>query len=251
MSDPSNLGKLKGASANIVNTLLAAGTVATKQRKSSSVGSEKEKQQDDKKAKKLEAFRSKYLTGDLGEGMSADLNYSLKRLVKGLSSEDHAAKKGFFLAFVEVARRFKSQIDFTKLIKFIKEETKISTSTMKRPEIHQLALGQLMCLSALIDSQAYTSGGQQGETVTSLLSSFINLYQSYDFLRESIQSVFTKLLHQVQSEPQGIKVLEKIVAELLVSKSGSSLTDSIFEHSDNLSLFLSLRHTFLQTAFKD
>ena len=30
---------------------------------------------DDKKASKFEAFQKKYQTGDLGEGMSADLNY--------------------------------------------------------------------------------------------------------------------------------------------------------------------------------
>ena len=91
-------------------------------------------------AKKLQAFQSKYLTGDLGEGMSADLNYTLKRLIRGLSSENHSVKRGFFLATVEVIRRFKAQIDVTKLIKFIKEETKTS-QTMKNPEINSLALG--------------------------------------------------------------------------------------------------------------
>ena len=40
--------------------------------------------------------------------MSADLNYTLKRLVKGLTSDNHLVKKGFFLAAVEVVRRFKA-----------------------------------------------------------------------------------------------------------------------------------------------
>ena len=86
--------------------------------------------------------------------MSADLNYTLKRLVRGLSSENHAVKKGFFLATVEVVGRFKAQIDMSKLIRYIKEETK-TASTMKNPEINALALGQLMCLSALVESQAF------------------------------------------------------------------------------------------------
>jgi hypothetical protein len=42
----------------------------------------------------------------------------------------------------------------SKLIRYIKEETK-TASTMKNPEVNALALGQLMCLSALIESQAY------------------------------------------------------------------------------------------------
>lgn len=71
------------------------------------------------KAKKQEAFKQKYLTGDLGDGMSADLNYTLKRLNRGLSSESHSDKRGHFLAAVEVVRRFKAQIDMGKLIEFV------------------------------------------------------------------------------------------------------------------------------------
>ena len=70
---------------------------------------------------------------------------------------------------------------------------------MKNPEINSLALGQLMCLSALVESEAYQQlhGGNQVNTeiITSLLSSFIHLYQTYDFLRESVQAIFSKLLH--------------------------------------------------------
>ena len=88
--------------------------------------------------------------------MSADLNYTIKRLVMGLSSENHAVKRGFFLATVGVFKTFKSQIDITKLTEFIFEETK-TASTMKNPEINALVLGRLMCMSALIESEAYQS----------------------------------------------------------------------------------------------
>ena len=86
--------------------------------------------------------------------MSADLNYTLKRLVRGLSSENHSVKRGFFLATVEVVRRFKMQIDMGKLMRYMKDETK-TAATMKNPEINAMALGQLMCLSALVESEAY------------------------------------------------------------------------------------------------
>ena len=77
----------------------------------------------------------KYLTGDLGDGMSADLNYALKRLVRGLCSENHAVKQGYFLATSQVLNRFRKQIDSMKLLRFVTEETKTSKG-MKQPEIH-------------------------------------------------------------------------------------------------------------------
>lgn len=43
----------------------------------------------------------------MGERVSADLNYALKRLVRGLASENHGVKQGFFLASVLVLGRFK------------------------------------------------------------------------------------------------------------------------------------------------
>jgi len=58
--------------------------------------------------------------------MSADLNYTLKRLVRGLTSDNHSVKRGFFLATVSVLRCFRAQIDMVKLITLIKEETKTS-----------------------------------------------------------------------------------------------------------------------------
>jgi len=53
--------------------------------------------------------------------MSADLNYTLKRCVGGISSDNHSVKQGFFLATVLVLSRFRKQIDLEKFLKFIKE----------------------------------------------------------------------------------------------------------------------------------
>ncbi len=157
------------------------------------------------------------------------------------------------MASVGVLQSFKAQIDITKLIKLIKDETK-TTKIMKNPEINALALGQLMCLSALIESEAYKTGQLvNSDTITSLASSLIYLYQTYDFLRESIQTAFAKLLQNLPEAGQGIKLLEKIVAELLIAnkKQGGDIKDYIFEHSDNLSLYLSLRHIYISPKYKD
>jgi hypothetical protein len=72
------------SSSNIVNTLLAASNSG-------------KKTSDDPKDEVGQLYK-KYLTGDLGDGMSADLNYAIKRLMRGLCSENHAVKQGFFLA---------------------------------------------------------------------------------------------------------------------------------------------------------
>ena len=67
--------------------------------------------------------------------MSADLNYTLKRLVNGLTSDNHAVKQGYFVVSSQVFNRFRKQIDLMKLLKFVTEETKVSKG-MKQPEIH-------------------------------------------------------------------------------------------------------------------
>jgi len=134
---------IKSASSNIVSTLLALDSKVA--RKGSADSNDKVRQKAENSLKK------KYSTGDLGK-MSADLNYSLKRLVKGLCSENHGVKQGFFLASAMVLNRFHKTVDFDRYISMVQEETK-SNSTMKNPEIHTLMMGRMMCVSAIVDSQ--------------------------------------------------------------------------------------------------
>jgi len=89
--------------------------------------------------------------------MSADVNYTVKRLVRGLASDSHQLKKGFFLALSQVLDRFKKQTDCQKLIKFMAEECKTNKG-MKNPEINALAIGKLMCLSAIVETGLFQSG---------------------------------------------------------------------------------------------
>ena len=83
--------------------------------------------------------------------MTADLNYSLKRLVGGLCSDNHLVKQGFFLSSVMVINRFKGFIDFDKYISYILEETR-TQSGMKNPEIHCAFMARMLCVSAIIES---------------------------------------------------------------------------------------------------
>ena len=79
----------------------------------------------------------------------------MKRLVKGLSSDNNGVKRGFFLAFVGVLRAFKAQLSLQKVLVLVEHETKTS-KTFKNPEVHALVLGKLMCLSAVVEAEAYT-----------------------------------------------------------------------------------------------
>lgn len=112
-----------------------------------------------------------------------------------------------------------------------------------------------MCLSALIESEAYKAGGDlvNIDVLTSLTESLIHLHKLHDFMRESIQAVFSKLLRNLPPETHGAKVLDKIVTELLVvnKKQDGPLKDYLYEHLDHLSLFLSLKHLYLASKLKD
>ena len=105
---------IKRASQNIVMTLLVPNRA----------------EHDVSNHEQLITLQKKYCTGDLGDQMDADLNYTLKRLIGGLISENHQVKRGFFFAMSQVLQRFKKQIDPMKFLKYVTEETK-TTKTMK------------------------------------------------------------------------------------------------------------------------
>lgn len=86
--------------------------------------------------------------------MSADLNYTLKRLIRGLYSENHTVKQGFFLVSVLVLSRFKQIIDLEKYLKHLFAETKVNQS-MKSSEAHNMNLGRMMALSACIEARVF------------------------------------------------------------------------------------------------
>ena len=146
LGSPSTLAETKVASNKIVNTLLALETVAG--RKASHDSSSKALEQAE------QAIKKKYQTGDLGEKVSADLNYTLKRLIRGLYSENHNVKQGYFLTTVLVLSRFKNVIDIDKYLKHVFNETKVSKG-MKSSEQNNMTLGRMMCMSACIEAKVF------------------------------------------------------------------------------------------------
>lgn len=114
--------------------------------------------------------------------MNADLNYTLKRLVRGLYSENHTVKQGFFLASVLVLTKFKSVIDFEKYLKHVFAETKVHQA-MKSSESNNMSLGRMMCLSACIEAKIFGSGASINQrTLNVIVQCLVELYEKHEFL---------------------------------------------------------------------
>lgn len=112
-----NTPEVKKASNNIVATLLALDTKPMRKMSAHEASSDSDEEESKKIANKVQIqMKKKYSQGDLGDKMTADLNYTLKRLVGGLISDNHQVKQGFFLASVMVINRFKAFIDLEKYV---------------------------------------------------------------------------------------------------------------------------------------
>jgi hypothetical protein len=174
------------------------------------------------------------LKGDLGEGMGADLNYTIKRLIRGLTSENHGTKKGFFMASVQVYARFGNQIDLLNLIKYSLELTKTS-STMKNTEQNCMNMGQMMTLSAIIESGLCLQLQNQADNLTQLITALCRIYNDCNFLRESIMVILQKLLIKAKSVSAASTLLGQAV-RALVPSDGKKIK---FTHPDQISIFCS------------
>jgi hypothetical protein len=81
LGPPASLDQIKQSAGKIVNTLVAITTTTQRRASTDQAHEDAEK-----------ALKSKSSTGDLGEKVSADLNYTLKSLIRGLYSENHQLK---------------------------------------------------------------------------------------------------------------------------------------------------------------
>lgn len=168
--------------------------------------------------------------------MTADLNYSLKRLVGGLVSDNHQVKQGFFLASVLVLNRFKSFIDFDKYVAFLKEQTKCNAG-MKNPEIHCMMMARMLCVSAIIESGWVTStSGHQNQLMT-LIDILSDIYVQHEFLREAIQISLSKIF----SHPgRSVKIFEYTLESFKLN----TLHQKKEQTSSDWSMYFSMRTSY-------
>jgi hypothetical protein len=130
--------------------------------------------------------------------MSADLNYSIKRLVRGLVSDNHLVKRGFYLSLSQVLSRFKKQTDPLKFLRFVADECRTSKG-MKNPEVNALIIGKMMCLTATVESQLYQTSVSQlnHDALNMATNDLLQMYKDHDYVRESIQAILVKVLSQI------------------------------------------------------
>lgn len=85
-----------------------------------------------------------------------------------------------------------------KLLSFMTEECKVSKG-MTKPEQHCQTLGRLMCVSSIVESQLYQLSQSQvnHDALNKVTNDLIQMFQTHDYVRESIQSVLAKLLRTV------------------------------------------------------
>jgi hypothetical protein len=167
LGPPSTTDEIKQAAAKIVNTLVVIGAAASTVKASADNASKANEEAE-------KSIKTKYLTGDLGEKVSADLNYTLKRLIRGLYSENHQVKQGFFLTSVLVLSKFRSQVDFEKYIKHVFAETKVNQA-MKSSEANNMSLGRMMAMSACIEARIFLPAGQQAITASQVNQRTLNV----------------------------------------------------------------------------
>eukprot|EP00347_Sterkiella_histriomuscorum_P004007 403362109 len=246
LAPPSTVDQIKAASSKIVSTLVAIGQVGGRKASTDSSSQTKEAE------KAEQSLKKKYLTGDLGEKVSADLNYTLKRLVRGLNSDNHAVKQGFFLASVMVLNKFKNQIDFDKYLKHMFNETKVA-SGMKSAETNNNSIGRMMCISACVEAKVFGQGIQVNHKILKVIVGCLTeLYQQNDFIQESISAIFTKILHQIKEQKQiYLSTIEIIMEQLVIKKSeegaqkgGVDFKSTVLSDSNKLGLFLRLKEAY-------
>lgn len=73
-----------------------------------------------------------------------------------------------------------------------------------------------------------------------MVECLLSLYKKHDFLRESLQKLFVKLVNQTPTNVS-TRLLEKLASQLLQT---SNLKDFLFEHNDNLALYFCLKPLF-------
>jgi len=184
-------------------------------------------------AKVLEMLK-KYSKGDFGTAVFADLDYSIKRIISGLSSENSEVKEGYFLVLVLLFKNFWVLFDKSKLINYIVEETKNSKALKKSEKTH-FSVGRLLCFNSVIEAMPVESEGE--EWIELLAKELLSVYNHNEGLRQGVISVALKAM-KVKLIENGLNVfLNTFGAQILNEK---NQTTSLYLSIHNFTLYLAL-----------
>eukprot|EP01041_Mallomonas_annulata_P007333 gene7333-14962_t len=119
----------------------------------------------------------------------ADIDYALKRLVRGLSSSRESARQGFAVCLCQVLRTFE-QIDLIAVMGDIDEATKVSGS-MKGSEERELIFGKLFGYLSIIRSNRLINNQSAIEKVRDIL---LELLYGKPWIKESVIEAILSLI---------------------------------------------------------
>lgn len=143
--------------------------------------------------------------------LCADLMYSLRRLVRGLSSSRQSARQGFAACLSELLLVF-DFISYDQIIDLIDETTKI-TGAMKRAEERDFLFGKLFGYLTLISASRVCSADSAKDIAGRLLA----LYDKKPWMHEVVTEALLSVLHSVHADETATRaVVDRIVDKALL-----------------------------------
>jgi DNA polymerase phi len=144
-----------------------------------------------------------------------DVLYTLKRLIRGLSSSRKAARQGFALAFTELLRILEF-IHIKLLIDMIMKATEIN-SQMNGQEERDMLFGRIFGFLSIVRSGLLCHQlATMEENVMKMVNELLTYGKSKPFLREAVHHVFCEMIPQLLAcKKQGQTVLQHMSAKIL------------------------------------
>jgi DNA polymerase phi len=137
-----------------------------------------------------------------------DIEYALKRLIRGLSSSREAARQGFAGCLCELLKS-QQQFDFDFVVKLLDESTQI-TGSMKGNEERDALFGKLFGCLCLIRAGMVDSDG----AVKTVLDTLLDVQTRKPWIREVCAEALLLLVSEC-SDPTVVAIILPPVVELI------------------------------------
>lgn len=167
--------------------------------------------------------------------MCPDLEYSLRRLVRGLSSSRQSARQGFAACLCELLLIF-DFITYDEVIELIDDTTKV-TGSMKRAEERDVMFGKLFGYLTLIAANRVTDASSASDVSERLLV----LYDKKPWMHEITTEALLSTLSSVAEVREAVQtILDKIAEKAILFGTVEEMSAS------QLMLLIGLQHHFAE-----
>ncbi|XP_033746905.1 myb-binding protein 1A-like protein [Pecten maximus] len=156
--------------------------------------------------KKLEASQKDY------DSVGKDLKYTLRRLIKGVSSNRKCARQGFSVALCQILRKF-TVISTEKVLALVTKHLQLSKKDGKA-ETGSILLGRTMVYLALIQSGRLAQDST--ECIKTVVSNLQDMKRKRSYLQQISIGGIAHLIPQIDTEKFQEGVLPCIQKELML-----------------------------------